>query len=199
MSRVKNPREKKALSYALDRVSGAEYPHAARRARPRLKALHHRVRRSQNRALLAAVVNRDDFESDAIGSHDHAPVTHVKWCDSVPLGADVAERLEKREVRIAWNYFKEPYCPHCHRERFVRFLEHLVAGGFGRPRGFAQKLAEMLDHVGQDEPRVKPSDRHHYDPWSVSAHSAWLRCFLEDQPGWDGPLRDWVDAVLGTR
>src|SRR6185436_5879905 len=106
-----------------------------------------------------------------------------KW-GVVPLGEWVQGRLHMRVYRTAWNFFKRPYQPELHRERFIAFLNQLTQEHTASTRQIAQLFAELLEPP-------EPITQADYIA-QADRRSAWLRAFLQDVPEWDARLRTWI-------
>jgi len=107
MSKVKNPRQKKAKSYALDRRNQyGESPHGARKSIPRGKARAHRAeRREVRQALQQADHDRGDLHQGIEAMETVLAETKLQRLEGfkkypdVALGIVVARNLRRRAVK----------------------------------------------------------------------------------------------------
>jgi hypothetical protein len=220
MSKIRDPREKKRLRYSRDRVSGAEYPHAARRHVPQKKALYHRALRSKTRQALREVARASD-SGDSFAPPDPRLLGGLyPWSHTVALGDAVQGALQWRVGWTGSNYFKKPYKSSVHREPFAQFLRSLVQGQSGRAVDLAKRFRVVLEFcedtklvaavraLQQWEGALRdasgtPAFRELLESRPVADSSipqsgveaAWLASFFEDEPQWKQRLRDWTASV----
>ncbi len=187
--RARSPAEKKALDYRKNRTVHAEYPHAFRKQWPRKKARSHRKYRRQSHQSLFAVIPRRMI-ADEIDDVQQVPVQRdrvKKWTyrgmSTLSLRELVLYRLQRRaEVTLA-SFFKEPYTPDRHREKFSHFLASITSSHSLQVRIMAELLGRLLD-----APMMVKMGRFQ----RLQRRCAWLDRFLIDEPAWEPRLRAWI-------
>lgn len=192
MSKIKNPLEKKQVSLIKDRFVPAEYPHAFRRQWPRKKKIATRQMRHTLNQLTHQAIAGGDFEAgearfDKGFFNRRQKLT--KW-GTLSLGEQIKRTSGSRLVRLAWNYFKEPYDSSKHREGFQRVIETLVNGK--TPASAKQAtwvrywlMAEQVETTRILHPK--------YFSWR-SGRARWLAAFFADEPAYRKLLQDWVES-----
>lgn len=188
MPRRKTPQQKKEAAYEHERFSMAEYPHSARRNKPRDRAQEERRFRRKSNELVRV-------PQKAASQEDLEPVLNRRIRGSnyllggpcISLREKVDATLELRIGRTAWNCFKDPYSPRG-REKFKKILISVMRGRSDKSAALARMFQDLI--CGE-----------HFGYWgfltqSFSDRQNWVRRFLADEPEVGAELRKWIRDML---
>ncbi len=180
MPRPKTPQQKKQESYAHDRIEHAEYPHAARKVRPRFKAAIKRKLRRTARQILAS-------EPEEVLQLPERPAR--KWQKtSVPLTRHLAETRRRRIEFEAHNIFRSGYGPKTHA-RFRRVLESWMQGGSEQSAALAALYRTIFN---PDEHGIQP-----FYAWRPSYERLYfLNRFFSREPELKIRFDLWIDTLM---
>ena len=189
------PQQKKRLAYERDHVTQSEYPHLARKGRPKWKAIASRTARRRADRLVEGLNNRPadavleeaDMEGLTAAYVRDARSSTLYWRHAVfTLRQHVEDRKKNRLWVSAVRMFGQAYDSARHQVPFGAYLTTLVSGAGEGSREMAAFLADVLD----------PEPRHDIMDWRRRRRGEWLRAFLRDRPDWEPRLRAWIDRML---
>jgi hypothetical protein len=192
----RDPRRAKDLDYDHQRRSGAEYPHAWRRALPAKKARSERAARRGAAAALRAARGANDPTSveRAESRADRVRRRSVRSWPNPTLRDHVTRGARARLDRVGWNFFKRRYDPALHRDAFIAFLTALTAAR--RDRALAARFDAIL-RTPTPAPDTIAWEARRWPP-DASRQRAWLAEFFADEPDWQPRLQAWIAATLST-
>jgi hypothetical protein len=192
IKRRKTPQEKKANEYAKDHlVTGFEASYRVarnfRKSWPRQKVHAGKAYRRATNQRLHAQAAQGDTSSNLPYYEPIRRRMVRKWPGSItPLGKVVEERIEKRVIGSAQDFFWYDYESDRDCARFSAFLQSRVGGRTAKSRLLAFYLRDLME----------PSNEGRWadNEWLSEKGQQWLRAFFRDEPEWEARVRAWIDS-----
>jgi hypothetical protein len=182
MGRAKTPQQKKQESYAHDRIEGAEYPHSARRNRPRVKAFGQREIRHIAKQLLSSQPE-EVLQLPA----------RTRWRpmkSAVPLPEHLESTRRQRIEREAHNLFRKGYSPATHA-RFRRVIESWIQGGSEQSASLAEFYVSVLNAF--------PGETWGSDGRSMAPRRDFLNQFFDREPALKRSFQQWISTLRSVK
>jgi hypothetical protein len=188
MPRRKTPQQKKKEAYEHERFSMAEYPHSARRNKPRDRAQEERrFRRKSNELVRVAEKTAAQEDLEQVLGRRLRGSNYLLGGPCISLREKVDAKLELRIGRTAWNCFKDPYSPRG-RATFRKIVKAVVEGSSENSAALVRMFQDLIysEHFGYRG----------FLTQSFSDRQNWILRFLADEPELGAELKSWIRAML---